>query len=169
MQVDSFKFLPRLIAMFYQTATCEPELPIPWTPLPRPVQECTFGLVTSGGLYIPGSEPAFNLEREKEEPSWGDPSFRTIPANVDLNEIRISHLHINQKMVLEDINSLLPIDRMHELVVENQIAGLGENAYSFMGFQGYPPDTVEWRETYGPQVADRFHAEGVHCVLLTPA
>ena len=169
MQVDSFKFLPRFIAMFYQTTTREPELPIPWTPLPRPVEECTFGLVTSGGLYHPDTEPPFDIEREMQEPTWGDPTFRTIPTTVDLNDICISHLHINQAMVLEDINSLLPIDRMHELVSDRQIGGLAENAYSFMGFQGYPPDASEWRETYGPQVADRFHAEGVHCVLLTPA
>ena len=169
MQVDSFKFLPRIIAMFYQTTTREPELPIPWTPLPRPLEECTFGLVTSGGLYPPDTEPPFDIEREMREPSWGDPTFRRIPTTIDLNDIRISHLHINQAMVLEDINTLLPIDRMHELVAEKQIGGLAENAYSFMGFQGYPPEASEWRETYGPQVADRFHAEGVHCVLLTPA
>ncbi len=169
MPVDSFKYLPRLIAMFYQSTTREAEFPIPWTPLPRPVEECTFGLVTSGGLYHNGSEPPFDLEREKQEPTWGDPTFRTIPTDVDFDQIRISHLHINQAMVLDDINVLLPIDRMRELVDAKRIGGLAENAYSFMGFQGYPPDASAWRETYGPQVADRFHAEGVHCVLLTPA
>ncbi len=169
MPVDSFKYLPRLIAMFYQTTTREPELPIPWTPLPRPVDECTFGLVTSGGLYHRGSEPAFDIERERKEPTWGDPTFRTIPTNVDLHEIHISHLHINQAMVLEDINVLLPLDRMRELMAAEEIGGVAEYAYSFMGFQGYPPDASAWRETYGPQVAERFLSEGVHCVLLTPA
>lgn len=169
MPVDSFKFLPRIIALFYQTTTREPELPIPWTPLPHPIEECRFGLVTSGGLYHNVSEPPFDIEREKREPTWGDPTFRTISTDVDLDEIRISHLHINQAMVLEDVNVLLPIDRMRELTAAKQIGGLAEQVYSFMGFQGYPPDASQWRQTYGPQVADRFHTEGVHCVLLTPA
>ena len=168
MPVDSFRYLPRIIAAFYKATEREPELPIPWTPLPRPVEECIFGLVTSGGLYHSGSEPPFDIERERKEPTWGDPTFRTIPTDVDLREIRISHLHINQEMVLEDINVLLPIDRMRELVRAEEIGGLAEFAYSFMGFQGYPPDASAWREVYGPHVADRLLSEGVQCVLLTP-
>jgi hypothetical protein len=38
-----------------------------------------------------------------------------------------------------------------------------------MGYQGFPPDATAWRETYGPEVAEKFKAEGVDCVLLTPA
>lgn len=169
MTVDSFKFLPRLIATFYQTTAMEAEIPIPWTPLPRAVQECKFGLVTSGGLYHQGVEPPFDIEREMEEPSWGDPTFRTIASDVDRADIAISHLHINNALVLADINTLLPFDRMREFVDADRIGGLAENAYSFMGFQGYPPDTLAWREKYGPQVAERLLSEEVHCVLLTPA
>jgi hypothetical protein len=55
------------------------------------------------------------------------------------------------------------------LVAERRIGGLGEQAYSFMGYQGFPPDTTAWQETYGPQVAEKLKAEGVACVLLTPA
>ena len=49
MAVDSFKFLPRILATFYQMTDQEPELPIPWTPLSRPPANCKFGLITSGG------------------------------------------------------------------------------------------------------------------------
>jgi len=47
MPVDSFKFLPRIIAAFYQSTELQRELPIPWIPVPRPLNDCTFGLVTS--------------------------------------------------------------------------------------------------------------------------
>jgi hypothetical protein len=61
------------------------------------------------------------------------------------------------------------VQRFQELVEEGRIAALADPAYSFMGYQGFPPDASAWRETYGPQVADGFNREGVHCVLLTPA
>jgi D-proline reductase (dithiol) PrdB len=174
MPVDSFKYLPRIIAAFYQMTDRQPELPIPWTPLPRPLAECKFGLVTSGGLYHQGIEPPFDLEREKQEPTWGDPTYRTLPADIQQAEVGASHLHINTRDVLEDVNILLPIHRFQELAAEGgkprgRIGGLAKHAYSFMGYQGFPSDTTAWQQTYGPQVAEKLKAEGVNCVLLTPA
>ena len=169
MPVDSFKFLPRLIATFYQATEVQPQEPIPWTLLEKPLAEFVFGLVTSGGLYHKDVEPPFDLEREKAEPTWGDPSFRTIPSDIAQSDVGVSHLHINPKDVLADFNILLPIHRFGELIDEGAIGGLAEKNYSFMGFQGYPPDATAWRDTYGPQVAERFKGEGVECVLLTPA
>ncbi|HEY42367.1 MAG TPA: hypothetical protein G4O11_00070 [Anaerolineae bacterium] len=169
MPVDSFKYLPRVIAAYYKMTKREPEFPIPFTPLTRPLTECKFGLITSGGLYHKGVEPPFNLEREKREPRWGDPTYRTLPIDIQQSEVGASHLHINTQGVLEDINILLPIQRFRELVEEGSIAGLADNAYSFMGYQGFPPDTRAWIETYGPQVAEKLKAEEVNCVLLTPA
>ena len=169
MPVDSFKFLPRLIAAFYRMTERQPELPIPWTPLAHPLPDCQFGLVTSGGLYHQDVEPPFDLAREKQEPTWGDPTYRTLPANIRRDEINASHLHINLQDVLDDFNILLPIHRFQELSSEGRIGGLAEHAYSFMGYQGFPPDTTAWQETYGPEVAEKLKAEGVDCVLLTPA
>jgi D-proline reductase (dithiol) PrdB len=169
MPVDSFKYLPRLIAAFYRTIDRQPELPIPWSPLPRPLPGCTFGLVTSGGLYHRDVEPPFDVTREKQEPTWGDPTYRTIPTDVRQAEVAVSHLHINTQGVLSDVNILLPVHRFQELAAEGHVRGLTDHAYSFMGYQGFPPDTTAWRETYGPQVAEKLKAEGADCVLLTPA
>jgi D-proline reductase (dithiol) PrdB len=169
MPVDSFMYLPRVIAAYYQMTDRQPELPIPWTPLPRPIPSCRFGLVTSGGLYHRGVEPPFDVEREKQEPTWGDPTYRTIPSDIEQSELGASHLHINTRDVLEDVNILLPIRRFQELDAEGGIGGVAKHAYSFMGYQGFPPDTRAWREAYGPQVAERLRAEDVACVLLTPA
>jgi hypothetical protein len=169
MSVDSFTYLPRLIAAYYQMTDRQPELPIPWTPLPGPLSDCTFGLVTSGGLYHRGVEPPFDVAREEREPTWGDPTYRTLPAGIPQAEVGASHLHINTRDVLSDVDILLPIHRFGELAAEGRIGGLAAHAYSLMGYQGYPPDTAAWRETYGPQVAERLKAEGADCALLTPA
>lgn len=169
MTVDSFKFLPRIIAAFYQTTERQTEYPIPWTPIPRSIKDCKFSLITSAGLYQKNMQPPFDLEREKMEPTWGDPTFRSIPTKIQPDELAISHLHFNPKDILEDINIILPLQRFQELQAESKIGGLAQNAFSFMGFQGYPPDTRAWQETYGPQVANKLNAEHVDCVLLTPA
>lgn len=169
MPVDSFKYLSRLIARYYKLTQVEPERPIAWTPLSRPLDQCRFGLVTSGGLYHKGQEPPFDSERERREPAWGDPSFRTIPTDIRHEELGASHLHLNTRDVLDDVNILLPIHRFQELAAEGRIGSLASDAYSFMGYQGFPADLTGWRNVYGPQVADRLIAEAVDCVLLTTA
>lgn len=168
-QVDSFRYLPRLISRYYRLARVKLEFPIPWSPLEKPLAGSIFGLVTSGGLYHKRQEPPFNLERERLEPTWGDPSYRTIPSNIDPAELGVSHYHINNQAVLADMNILLPAQRFRELVINNRILGLAEHCYSFMGYQGFPADLSGWRSIHGPQVAERLVSEGVDCVLLTAA
>ena len=168
MPVDSFKFLPRLITAFYQMIEREPEYPIPWTPLAKPLAACKFGLITSGGLYQKGVEPPFDVAREKQEPTWGDPTYRAIPANIAQAEVGVSHLHLNPVFAEADVNVVLPLHRFQELAAAGEIGGLADEAYSFMGFQGFPPDVSAWQESYAPQVAAKFKAAGVDCILLTP-
>lgn len=169
MPVDSFRYLSRLVSRYYRLSRVEKDLPIPWSPMRRPLDQARFGLVTSGGLYHKGHEPPFDLERESREPTWGDPTFRTLPTDVDPTEVGVSHFHIKASAVLDDINILLPIERFQELVAEGRVGALAEHAYSFMGYQGFPADCTGWKEVYGPQVAERLLAEDVHCVLLTAA
>ena len=169
MTVDSFKFLPRLIASFYQTTDIQPMAPIPWTPLARSLSECKFGLVTSAGLYHKGTEPPFDLDRERREPTWGDPSYRILPMHLRQDKIGVSHLHVNTSDIEADVNIVLPIHRFPELIESGEIGGLARHAYSFMGYQGFPPDTRAWQSDYGPQVAENLKAEAVDCVFLTPS
>lgn len=169
MPVDSFKYLPRIISMFYQMTELQPELPIPWTPMSHPLDECKFGLVTSGGLFQSAVDPPFNIEREKQEPTWGDPTYRRIPADIRKAEVGVSHLHLNTRDIVDDFNILLPIHRFQELTAEGRIGGLAKNAYSFMGYQGFPSDTRAWQDKYAPQLADALKDEGVNCVMLIPA
>jgi len=168
MKVDSFRFLPRLIALFYRNTELDPYDNIPWTPLMRPLSACKFGLVTSAGIYHFGHQPAFDLQREREHPTWGDPTFRVIPTTMEPQAVGISHLHYNPEAVLQDINVLLPIKRMQEMIDEGTIGSIALHHYAFMGYQGFPPDTSSWQHTYAPQVASRLLEEGVDCVILTP-
>ena len=138
---------------------------IPWTPLEKPIKEISFALMTSAGISMK-SDPAFDIEREKREPAWGDPSYREIPASAGQEDIEVNHLHINTDYIKQDINVILPLQRFKEFEQEGIIGRLAPTCYSYYGFQ---PDPTELLEITMPKVADRMKAENVEAVLLTPA
>jgi D-proline reductase (dithiol) PrdB len=106
------------------------------------------------------------MEREKREPLWGDRSFRRIPKGTTENDIDVNHLHINTKWIKQDINVMLPLQRMAEFEKEGIIGRLAPTAYSFYGFQWENTDFL--REAIEP-ISIGMKEEGVEAVLLTPA
>ncbi|MCX8062854.1 MAG: glycine/sarcosine/betaine reductase selenoprotein B family protein [Anaerolineales bacterium] len=166
--VDSFKFLPRLMAAFYRNQQPLVEGDIPWTPLPKPLNECRLSLITTAGLYRTDLQPPFDTERELSEPTWGDPSFRPIPTNSLLELIGVSHLHVNPQPILQDLNVVFPLLRMQELVAEGIIGSFATQAFSLMGYQGFPPNPRTWLERSAPQIAADLRAESVDALILTP-
>ena len=166
MPVDSFKYLPGSIAAYYRNLAVQRQEPIPWTPLRKPVREARFALVTTAGIYVKGLEPPFDAERERREPMWGDPTYRRIPRDVRQDQIGASHLHINNRDLLMDVNIVLPVERFRELETEGAVGSLAPSSYSFMGYQN---NTAEWREKYIPEVAGLMKDEAVDVALLTPA
>ena len=166
MPVDSFKYLPRSIAAYYQTLRVDRVDPIPWTALSKPLRECRFGLVTTAGIYDREREPPFDAEREKRQPIWGDPTYRRIRRDVMQSQIAASHLHINNRDILADMNIVLPVRQFVELEEQGVIGSLASVNYSFMGYQ---PNTNEWQERYAPEVVALMKDEAIDAVLLTPA
>jgi D-proline reductase (dithiol) PrdB len=166
MAVDSFKYLPRSIAAYYQTLVVQKADPIPWTPLAKPLSECRVAAITTAGIYNKDTDSPFDAEREKLEPMWGDPTYRRIARDIRQERIGASHLHLNLRDMLADFNTVLPLHRLAELEAEGVIGSLAEANYSFMGYQ---PNTTEWRERYGPEVAGLLKDEGVDAALIAPA
>ncbi len=166
MPFDSFEFLPGSIAAYYRNIAVQKVDPIPWTPLEKPLSEARFALVTTAGIYVEGAEPGFDQEGERRNPMWGDPTFRRIPRDVRPEQIGASHLHLNNRDVLADLNIELPVHRFAEMEANGTVGSLAPTAYSFMGYQ---MDTREWREKYAPGVAGLMKDEAVDAVLLTPA
>lgn len=166
MAVDSFKFLPRSLAAYFQNMPARRLEPVPFTPLARPLNECRFALVTTAGVYVRDQDPPFDIEREKREPMWGDPTYRRIPRDVRQEQIGVAHLHINTRDIEADVNVTLPVSRFLELESEGVIGSLAPTSYSFMGYQ---MNSSEWRQNYGPEVAGLMKDEAVDAVLMTPA
>jgi D-proline reductase (dithiol) PrdB len=165
MAVDSFKWLPRSLAGYYRAMQVAREEPVPWAPLDKPLSRCRVAAVTTAGIHVEGVEPPFDAEREKREPTWGDPTFRTIASDVRQEQIGACHLHIDNGDLLGDLDVCLPVHRLHDLCARGEIGSVAPRHLSFMGFQ---LDNSEWRERYAPQAADLLRADGVDCILLTP-
>jgi D-proline reductase (dithiol) PrdB len=110
MPVDSFKWLPSFLVDQYRALDLQ-KAETPWTPLAKPIEECRFALLTTAGLYVKTKDPPFDLERERQEPTWGDPTYRAIPRDVKQEELGAAHLHLRQDL-LQDMN--MPVQRFLE-------------------------------------------------------
>lgn len=165
--VDGFRFMPPGLAAWIRTHIPEHDFSghIPWTPLSKPLSEATVALVTSAGINLK-TDPPFDMEREKIEPEWGDPSYRRIPRETTAADIDINHLHINTDYVKQDINVMLPLARMTEFETEECIGRLAPTAFSYYGFQWQNGDFID--SAIAP-MADIMTDDDVDAVLLTPA
>jgi hypothetical protein len=74
MRVDSFAFLPRSFRpMFEKPPRLEGHEAHVFAPFEKRLAEAKIALLTSAGLYLKASQPSFDGERERREPTWGDP------------------------------------------------------------------------------------------------
>jgi D-proline reductase (dithiol) PrdB len=138
-----------------------------WAEFTKPLDEARIALLSSAGMFMSNSQEPFDLERERREPTWGDPTFRVIPSEVSQSQIDVSHLHINTADLLKDINVALPIDRLNELVDEGVVGAAATEHYSLMGYQ---QEGVEvWETETGPEIAARCHAADIDALILAPA
>lgn len=164
--VDSYRFTrgatKRLVKSWSQL-----EVPreIPWTPLSRPLSDCTVALISTGGIALKTDRP-FDQEGERLNPWWGDPSYRIIPQTAKTEDIRVYHQHIDPSLAEQDLNCLLPIDRLNELVELKKVGRAAQSHYSFMG---YILDPHELLEKSIPAIIEHLREEEVGVVVLVPA
>ena len=165
--VDGFCFMPPSLRSWISKDI--PDDPfsghIPWTPFTKSIKTATLALMTSAGISMK-FDPPFDVEREKREPLWGDPSHREIAKGAIEKDIEVNHLHINTHYIKQDMNVMLPLARFREFESEGIIGKLAPTCYSYYGYQPDPGNLLE--ETM-PRVADKMREESVEAVLLTPA
>ena len=165
--VDGFRFMPPGLKAWLKKDIPETDYvgDIPWTPLKKPVSQTNFSLMTSAGINLK-TDPPFDMEREKREPFWGDPTYREIPRGTLQGQIDVNHLHVDTSFIRQDINVILPLVRFAEFEKEGVIGSLSPTCYSFYGYQ--MDFAVLLKETM-PKVVAKMHDQGVEAVVLTPA
>jgi D-proline reductase (dithiol) PrdB len=132
---------------------------VPWTRYQGRPSNQTFALVTSGGLYLKGSQPRFDTVS-----IHGDTSFREIPKTVRQEDLGIAHAHYDHSLAEQDINVIFPIKRFIELENEGIIGKVAETHYSF----SYVNDVVTLGTETIPKFISRIKAEGVDVLFLVP-
>ena len=132
----------------------------PWAPLGKPVAQSAVSVVTTGGLYRPGVDRAF--DGDALEGDWG---FRALPRDVDLPGLAIAHPHFSHEVAEADMNTIFPLRRLAELEAAGVIGRLAPTHYSTMGYVTRAADLAA--ET-APAVAARMKAEGVDVALVIP-
>lgn len=132
-----------------------------WTPVVKPLSECTISLVTTAGVHHKDDKP-FNMSD-----SDGDPSYRVIDLNKALSELTITHDYYDHTDADRDINIVFPIERLMEWEKEGVIKKLAQKHYGFMGHIVNQHMETLIHET-GTEVAQRLKADNVDVVLLTP-
>lgn len=164
--VDSYRFIGGITKRMVKTwIKQEPPREFPWTPLAKPLADCTVALISTGGIALKTDRP-FDQEGERQNPWWGDPSYRVIPQSTKTADIRVYHQHIDPSLAERDINCLLPIERLAELVGEGKVGTAASSHYSIMGYILEPQELLE---TSVPAIIQQLQAEGVDIAVLIPA
>lgn len=164
--VDSYAFLPRAFRAIFEA---EPEFQHEpaWADFTKPLTEAKVALLSSAGMFLAGEQEPFDIERERREPTWGDPTMRLIPNDVKQSQLDATHLHLNTADFLADLNIALPINRLDELLAKGVVGAAADQHFSLMGFQAEGAEV--WRTEIGPEIASRCHAEDIDALILAPA
>lgn len=156
---ERFRRWLKLIAEMHDNAHFTPNESIAWTPIRKPLSECTIALVSTAGVHLK-SQPAHNLL----DPH-GDSSFREIPGDTQVSALAVDHTHYDTTDANADPNCVFPIDRLRELAAMGVVGGIAPLNFGFMGFI---PDGRLLRDTTAPIVAQKLLDEEADAVLLTP-
>lgn len=99
-------------------------LPVPWSPLAKPLAECRVALASSGGVYVDGQSP-FHFK--------DDSSLRVVPADTRTSDLRVAHFGYPTHDAEIDPNCVFPLDRLRELAEDGTIGELSPRTLTFMG------------------------------------
>lgn len=131
----------------------------PYNPLSVPLAEARVAFITTAGVHR-GSQPPFDTEADK-----GDPSWRAFPSDTPMAELVLSHGGYDTQRASADPNVILPLDHLRAVRDEGRIGSLAQDVYSFMG---YVAESDCLLEVEAPVVAARLLADRVDLVLLAP-
>jgi len=163
--VDSYRFLESITkrVMKHWAALGAPGR-VPWTPLAKPLSQCTVSIVSSAGVALK-TDRGFDQEIERRDPWFCDPSYRVLPRATTADDVRVYHLHINTAFTQRDLNCLMPLERLNELAARGEIARSAPSHYSYMGYT-LRPQTLLLDSVAG--IIRQLREEHVDAVLLVP-
>lgn len=120
-----------------------------------PLSERRIALVSTAGLHLRGEAPF----------AVGATDYRVIPGSATAGDLVMSHISSNYDRTgfQQDLNVVLPVDRLRELAAEGSIGSVADYHYSFMG--ATDPKKME---PAAIAVAEQLRADRVDGLLLVP-
>jgi D-proline reductase (dithiol) PrdB len=168
MRVDSYAFLPRSFRAMYENPPRIPgEEGEVWAPMEVRLADATVALLTSAGVYVEAEQEPFDMDRERQDPSWGDPTWRAIPRATAQGALGMTHLHVNPADTLADHEVSLPLRALDALVVDGVVGESAPTHYSVMGYQQHGLEV--WRSRTANEIVERLRDEHVDAICLAPA
>ncbi len=128
------------------------------------IAKARIALLSTSGISCP-PDPPFDMDTERANPMWGDPSWRRIPATATAAGVEVNHLHIDTSYAKRDLNVALPVDRLRELVAAGEVGSIAPTHYSVMRFQ---LDAAQQLAESAPAIAAAMKAEQVTGAVLAP-
>ncbi|HXY49982.1 MAG TPA: glycine/sarcosine/betaine reductase selenoprotein B family protein [Terriglobales bacterium] len=166
MAIDLYRFLDFASRQVMKAwASRQESVAVPFTPLTKPLRECTVALVSTAGVACNDDRP-FDQEGERRNPWWGDPTFRVIPLGTTEKDVRLYDMHIDPRFGESDLDVVLPMRRLTELHSDGVIGPPAARHYSIMGYILEPTELVE---KTAPAIAECMCAERVDAAALFPA
>lgn len=125
-----------------------------WTDAPA-ASERRVAVISTAGLQRRGDRP-FGI---------GADDYRVIPGDLPASELVMSHISTNfdRTGFQQDLNTVLPLDRLNEMAEAGEIGSVGSFHYSFMG--ATDPARME---PMARRLAGLLKQDGVNTVLLLP-
>ena len=95
----------------------------------------------------------------------GSPEMRLLPEGVPASELVMSHVSINFDRAgwQRDINTIYPVERLHELVATGIVGAVAPSNYALMGSTDPAP-----KEATAAQIVGQLQQERSDAVLLSP-
>ena len=122
---------------------------------PPPAKQRHVAIVSTAGLIVRGERPMLSNET----------GYREIASNVSDNDILCSHVSTNfdRTGFQQDLNVMLPRDRLVELEQDGYIGKAADTHYAFMGATS--PEKLQDRAR---ELGRSMLALGVNTVVLAP-
>ncbi len=163
--VDSYRFLEGIAKRAMKHwALLGPPQEIPWTPLAKPLRQCTVSLLSSAAVALKTDLP-FDQGIERRDPWFSDPSYRVLPRSATTQDVRTYHLHINPSFAEQDLNCVMPIERLNDLAARGEVGRSALSHYSYMGYTTRPEPVLQ-HSVHG--IIRHLHEEQVDAVVLVP-
>lgn len=122
---------------------------------PRPLASCRVALISSAGL----------MQRHGPNVHAAASDYRTLDDSIADDDILMNHVSVNfdRTAFAEDINTVLPRQRLRELAEQNIIEHAATEHYSFMG-----ATAPELMEPHVHRLAEELKLKQINTVCLLP-